>query len=1091
VQPAAAKDAPSALAKVLAPAIEHHRGDVGLAVKHLTTGESFSYKADRPMPTASLIKFPVMIATYQAAADGKVSLDDMLTLEADDRVGGSGVLTRHFSPGTELSLRDAVRLMIAQSDNTATNLVIDKIGLPTTNQCLDSLGCPETRLNSKVFRRDTSIAPERSREFGLGSTTAAEMIRLLEQLHSREMVDEKASDQMLEHLFACEDKIKVPRFLPSGTRLAHKTGSVSATRTDAGIMETPAGPIAYAILTNNNQDRGWNDDNEGDLFCAQMGKAIYQYFNTRGKAASAPVARVLGVGSDGDLVEALQRTLNARIRPSLGIGVDGDFGPETESAVKKFQEQQSLPVTGVVDADTWKALGALVTDDEPAPEPAVVNAASIEKLPLEPLDGPPVVTCKAWAIADGQTGELLAGFDEDEPRDPASTTKIMTALVVTRLAEADPTVLDEVVTFSERADATSGSTADLKAGERLPVGELLYGLLLPSGNDASVALAEHFGARLAAKKGSGTFLSDAPRENANAAGDKKEPDPYECFIAAMNRQAAELGMTKTRYKNPHGLTSDGHVTTARDMTRLAFAAMQRPEFRRRVSTMQHGATVDSVSGYRRNVVWRATNQLLRREGYDGVKTGTTGRAGCCLVSTAERDGRRLLVVVLGSTSTESRYADTRNLFRWAWTDLVGISDQAHRAGNGEQGAGTVVASHSSFLASRPSPTATRPPVVLTDHARELHGKSLVIDGHNDMPWEIRDKGSSDFSKLDISKPQPTLQTDIPRLRAGGVGAQFWSVWVPVDFGYRGTALGTTLEQIELVKLMVARYPETFSLAMSTDDVERIHAEGKIASLIGVEGGHCIEESLNVLGQLYKAGARYMTLTHSDTLPWADSGTDENRHGGLTPFGEEVVRAMNRLGMLVDISHVSPETMHDVLDVTKAPVIFSHSSARAVADHPRNVPDDVLRRLRDQDGVVMVNFFSAFIVPEAAAMNVERMAIERKFGAEYERDRVRAEMNRLSALNPYPRGTIHDLVDHIDHIARVAGVEHVGLGSDFDGVSVLPEQLDDVSYYPYITQALIDRGYSDAEIQGILGGNLMRVFRAAEAYAAGQRQAAEP
>jgi membrane dipeptidase len=388
--------------------------------------------------------------------------------------------------------------------------------------------------------------------------------------------------------------------------------------------------------------------------------------------------------------------------------------------------------------------------------------------------------------------------------------------------------------------------------------------------------------------------------------------------------------------------------------------------------------------------------------------------------------------------------------------------------------------------AEPTADAKRPPVVLTDHARELHRRSLVIDGHNDMPWEIRDKGSSDFSKLDISQPQPTLHTDIPRLRAGGVGAQFWSVWVPVDFGYRGTALASTLEQIELVKLMIAHYPDTFALALSTSDIERIHADGKIASLVGVEGGHCIEESLNVLEQLYNRGARYMTLTHSDTLPWADSCTDENRHNGLTPFGEEVVRKMNRLGMLVDISHVSPDTMHDTLDITKAPVIFSHSSAQAVAEHPRNVPDDVLKRIREQDGVVMVNFYSAFIVPKGAAMNVERMAIERKLREKYDADRVRDEMRRKALLDPYPRGTIHDLIDHIDHIAQVAGARHVGLGSDFDGVSMLPEQLDDVSYYPYITQALLDRGYSDTDIQGILGGNLMRVFRAAEAYAAEQR-----
>jgi membrane dipeptidase len=387
------------------------------------------------------------------------------------------------------------------------------------------------------------------------------------------------------------------------------------------------------------------------------------------------------------------------------------------------------------------------------------------------------------------------------------------------------------------------------------------------------------------------------------------------------------------------------------------------------------------------------------------------------------------------------------------------------------------------VAEDQSSKTEREPIVLSDAARELHRQSLVVDGHNDLPWEIRTQGSSDFSKIDISKPQPKLHTDIPRLREGGVGAQFWSVWVPVDLGYKGQALATTLEQIELVKLMLTRYPETFELALTTTDIERIHANGKIASLIGVEGGHCIEESLGTLRRLYDLGARYMTLTHTDTLSWADSGTDEAKSGGLNPFGEEVVRTMNELGMMVDLSHVSPETMHDTLNVTIAPVIFSHSSARAVADHPRNVPDDVLKRLKEKDGVVMVNFFSGFIVPEATEITKQAMSRERMLRSEIDdADRRRDEMRRWLRQNPYPRGTIHDLLDHIDHIAKVAGVEHVGLGSDFDGISVVPEQLNDVSYFPYITQGLLDRGYSEAQIQGILGGNFMRVFRAVESAA---------
>jgi membrane dipeptidase len=384
--------------------------------------------------------------------------------------------------------------------------------------------------------------------------------------------------------------------------------------------------------------------------------------------------------------------------------------------------------------------------------------------------------------------------------------------------------------------------------------------------------------------------------------------------------------------------------------------------------------------------------------------------------------------------------------------------------------------------------ADRQPIVLTDRARELHKNSLLIDGHNDMPWEVRKQGSSSFEKMDISQKQPKLQTDIPRLREGGMGAQFWSVWVPVELGYKGTALSTTLEQIELVKQMIDRYPDTFELALTADEIERIHKEGKIASLIGVEGGHCIEESLPVLDKLYSLGTRYMTLTHTDSLSWADSSTDASRNNGLTPFGKQVVQRMNQIGMMVDLSHVSAKTMNDTLDVTQAPVIFSHSSAFAVCEHPRNVPDDVLERLKEKDGVVMVNFFSGYVVPSAAKTSMEVMDLERELKKKYDGDkeRVEADLKRWKAKHKYPRGTIHDVLDHIDHIANVAGPKHVGIGSDFDGVSLLPAQLEDVSCYPYITQGLIDRGYSDEQIRGILGRNLLRVMRGAEACATKHR-----
>ncbi len=633
--------------------IKAHEGEVSLAVKNLKTGESYEFKADRPMPTASLIKLAVMITTYDAIEQGKLSLDDMIELKKEDQVPGSGVLTAHFSPGTKISLRDAIHLMIVYSDNTATNLVLDKLGIPTTNEYMEKLGRHETRINSKVFRGDTSIDKDRSKEFGLGCTTANDMVALCELLHDKKAVSENASKQMLDHMYACDDKLKVPRMLPPGTKVAHKTGSVNSSRTDAGIIESPAGPIAYCILTNKNKDQRWTDDNAGDMFCAKVGAALYHYFNPKSETASPSLASTLQMGADGEMVTALQRTLNARMKPAPGIGSDGDFGPETENAVKRFQKDKNLEVTGVVDSATWKALGPLVMEEEPATEPAVVNAEKSKKSPPDSLDGPPFVSCKAWAIIDGNSGEFLAGDHENEKREPASTTKIMTAYLVTLLTQKDPKLLDEIVTFSERADKTSGSSSEVKAGEKLPVSELLYGMMLPSGNDATVAFAEQFGDRLADDKD-----KEAHR------------DAYDSFVSAMNRKAAELGMTSTHYNNTHGLPSSGHVTTARDLARVAYAAFQIPDFRKVVGTAKHGYTLDSVAGYQRNIEWHNTNQLLRTEGYDGIKTGTTNAAGNCIVSTCERNGKRLIVVVLGAPSTEGRYADSRNLYRWAWKDLL-------------------------------------------------------------------------------------------------------------------------------------------------------------------------------------------------------------------------------------------------------------------------------------------------------------------------------------------------------------------------------------------------------------------------------------
>jgi membrane dipeptidase len=391
----------------------------------------------------------------------------------------------------------------------------------------------------------------------------------------------------------------------------------------------------------------------------------------------------------------------------------------------------------------------------------------------------------------------------------------------------------------------------------------------------------------------------------------------------------------------------------------------------------------------------------------------------------------------------------------------------------------------------PAKNPTRPPIVLSDAARELHRSALLIDGHNDLPWQLRTKGDSGFDKLDISQPQPSLDTDLSRLRAGGVGAQFWSAYAPVETINRGEAAKVTLEQIDLIRRLVARYSDDLELALTADDIERIHRSGKIASLIGVEGGHAIENSLASLRRLYDLGVRYMTLAHSDTLDWVDSATDAPRSDGLSPFGEDVVRTMNDLGMLVDISHISAAAMKDALRVSRAPVIASHSLAFGVAPHPRNVPDDVLRELPQNGGVVMVNFYSGFIVPERAVigakMIAERMARRAATGQAKDEGEASSVFRSTREQEQLPAGSVHTLVDHIEHIIKVAGIDHVGIGSDYDGVTKLPVQLEDVSCYPYITQELLNRGHSADDIRKILGGNFLRAFRQAERVsAAGQR-----
>ncbi|HEX7118216.1 MAG TPA: dipeptidase [Longimicrobiales bacterium] len=363
-------------------------------------------------------------------------------------------------------------------------------------------------------------------------------------------------------------------------------------------------------------------------------------------------------------------------------------------------------------------------------------------------------------------------------------------------------------------------------------------------------------------------------------------------------------------------------------------------------------------------------------------------------------------------------------------------------------------------AQTPTPAKAADPHM--EIARRVLSTTPLFDGHNDLPWAIRgyDAAPRDVVAYDLRKQTPG-HTDIPRLREGMVGAQFWSVYIPYSAVEEGAAK-VQLEQIDIAQRIFRRYPDVFGPAFTPSDVEREFGRGRIASVMGMEGGHAIENSLGALRAFYALGARYMTLTHSSNIDWADSCCEPPEHGGLTEFGKEVVREMNRLGMLVDLSHVSPETMHDALDVTEAPVIFSHSSARAVTDHPRNVPDDVLRRLPENGGVVMVTFVPGFINDEVRRF--EALPRDQREGKER------------------PRATIDDVIAHIEHIRDVAGIDHVGLGGDFDGISSTPVGLEDVSDYPALFAELSRRGWTEAELRKLAGENVLRVWREAERVA---------
>ena len=372
---------------------------------------------------------------------------------------------------------------------------------------------------------------------------------------------------------------------------------------------------------------------------------------------------------------------------------------------------------------------------------------------------------------------------------------------------------------------------------------------------------------------------------------------------------------------------------------------------------------------------------------------------------------------------------------------------------------------------------------LLERAREVLAHAPLVDGHNDVLWELRTKVAYDLDRFDLAEPRPELMTDLARMRAGGMGGQFWSVYVPSDLP-GDTAVTATLEQIDGLHAMVDRYPDALSLARTADDVERAAADGKVASMIGVEGGQSIGSSLGALRMLARMGAGYMTLTHNHNTRWADSATDEPEHGGLTRFGEEVVREMNRLGVLVDLSHVSADTMRHAIDVSEAPVMFSHSSARALSGVMRNVPDDILGHVRDTGAVVMVTFVPMFLVPEGVALAKRAWDEAVRLYREHPDapDDVRTAMDAFYEQNPMPTARLTDVADHIDHVRDVAGIDHIGIGSDFDGSSAMPEGLEDVSTYPNLFAELLGRGYSDEDLAKIARGNVLRVMRENERVA---------
>ena len=450
-----------------------------------------------------------------------------------------------------------------------------------------------------------------------------------------------------------------------------------------------------------------------------------------------------------------------------------------------------------------------------------------------------------------------------------------------------------------------------------------------------------------------------------------------------------------------------------------------------------------------------------------------------------------MVVILWAKLGECRAMNWRNVYlgpfihggKIALWLLCGFAVQAH---------------HASWGSASEAEYAVR--------AQRVLAASPLIDGHNDLPWEIRERFKGDWSAFDLhgdtsklahAAGASPLMTDIPRLRTGGVGAQFWSVWVPSDLP-GPEAVQITTEQIDLVKTMTARYADTFVFARTSADIRRATGDHKIAALIGIEGGHQINNQLAVLRQFYELGARYMTLTHSRNTAWADSATDTPIHKGLTPFGKEVVREMNRLGMLVDISHVSPDTMRDALDATVAPVIFSHSSARAVTEHPRNIPNNILLRLKNNGGVAMINFFPGYVSLAYSHWEADRAGEQARLSSPPfvglylgQPELAAAQLQRWDEAHPKPIVTLSDVVKHAVHMRDVAGIDHIGIGSDFDGIPEGPIGLASVEDYPKLLVELMRVGWSDEDLRKLTGGNILRVLRDAEVVAQRLRATQQP